>query len=325
MQALATVFGGSGFIGRYVVRALARDGWRIRVAMRRPHLAPELRVMGDVGQIELVQANVRNGPSVERALEGAHAVVNLVGALYERGPQKFHALHVEAPRTLARAAAQAGVERFLQISAIGADAASASAYARTKGEGEAAVRAAMAQATIVRPSVVFGPEDKLFNKFAAMAAMAPALPLIGGGATRFQPVYAGDVGAAVAAALKTPEALGRTYELGGPGVYSLKDLLEMVMRETGHRRFLAPIPFPLAKLLGTLGDLQAMVIPYAPPITSDQVEMLKTDNVADPSRPGLADLGVSPTALEAVVTRYLWRFRKGGQFAELEATDASSI
>ena len=322
MQALATVFGGSGFIGRYVVRALARDGWRIRVAMRRPHLAPELRVMGDVGQIELVQANVRHAESVAWALDGATAVVNLVGALYERGPQKFNALHVDAAKTVAQAAARAGVSRLVQVSAIGADAASPSKYAQTKAAGEAAARAAFPDATIIRPSVVFGPEDKFFNKFAAMAAMAPALPLIGGGETKFQPVYAGDVGAAITAALKSPATAGQTYELGGPGVYSFKELMGIVNRETLLNRPLIPIPFSIAKLLGMLGDLQAAVIPYSPPVTSDQVELLKSDNVANHGLPGLAALGVTPTALEGVVSTYLWRFRNGGQFAQATTENA---
>ncbi|OYX36383.1 MAG: complex I NDUFA9 subunit family protein [Caulobacterales bacterium 32-69-10] len=318
MQGLVTVFGGTGFVGRHTVRALARAGWRIRVACRRPHLAPELRVMGEVGQIELMQANVRVSSSVDRALEGAQAVVYLVGALWERGPQRFEALHVDGPRTVAAAAAAAGIETFVMISALGADAGSASKYARTKAAGEAAVLQALPTATIVRPSVVFGQEDSFFNKFAAMAAMAPALPLIGGGATRFQPVFAGDVGKAVAAILDTPKAAGRTYEIGGPGVYSFKTLMEILLKEIQHKRLLVPIPFGVAKVLGMAGDLVS-VLPFAPPVTTDQVEMLKTDNVADHGLPGLADLGVAPTPLEAVIPTYLWRFRKGGQFAQPEA------
>jgi len=321
MQGLATVFGGSGFIGRYTVRALARAGWRVRVAVRRPHVAPELRVMGDVGQIELVQANVRSRDTVSRALEGAAACVNLVGALYEHGPQKFDSLHVAGATDIAAEAAAQGVARMVHISAIGADPNSASAYGRSKAGGEAAVREALASATILRPSVVFGPEDSFLNRFAAMATMSPALPLIGGGKTRFQPVYAADVGAAIVAALEQPEAAGRTYELGGPGVYSFRELMELLLRETGRRRVLVPIPFGLAKPLGLIGDLVAMT-PFPPPITTDQVAMLRSDNVASADAPGLQALGVSPTALDAVAPTYLWRFRKGGQFTHPQTANA---
>jgi uncharacterized protein YbjT (DUF2867 family) len=319
MQGLVTVFGGSGFIGRYAVRALAKDGWRIRVAMRRPHLAPELRVMGDVGQIELVQANVRHPDSIAQALEGAEVAVNLVGILFETGRQRFSVLQSKAAKTVAEAAATAGASRFVQMSAIGADAASASVYARTKAEGEAAVRAAFPAAVILRPSIVFGEEDDFFNRFAAMAAIAPALPLIGGGKTRFQPVYAGDVGAAIAQALSLPQSAGQTYELGGPGVYTFRALMELVMKETHHHRLLAPIPFPIAEIMGSVAQLIA-VTPYTPPITRDQVELLKSDNVA--SGQGLSGLGVQATPLESILPTYLWKYRKGGQFAPLERIGA---
>ncbi len=321
MERLVTVFGGSGFVGRYAVRALAKQGWRIRVASRRPHLAPELKVMGDVGQIELMQANVHNPQSAARALAGAHACVNLIGVLYERGRQGFTTLHEEAPRMLAQAATAEGADRFVQVSAIGAEASSTAKYARSKAQGEAAVSSAFPRATILRPSVVFGAEDDFFNRFGAMAAMAPALPLIGGGATRFQPVYAGDVGSAIAAALNEPASAGRTYELGGPGVYSFRELMEVVLKETLRRRALVPIPFPLARLMGRVGDIAAR-LPFAPPITSDQVELLKSDNVADPARPGLAELGVAPTALEAVLPTFMWTYRRGGQFAQPETANA---
>jgi len=320
MQGLVTVFGGSGFLGRYAVRALAKDGWRIRVAMRRPHLAPELRVMGDVGQIELVQANVRHPESVARALEGAEAAVNLVGILFETGRQRFSVLQSEAAKAVAEAATAAGAGRFVQISAIGADATSASVYASTKAEGEAAVRAAFPAATILRPSIVFGEEDDFFNRFGGMAAMSPALPLIGGGKTRFQPVYAGDVGAAIARALTSQEAAGKTYELGGPGVYSFRALMELVLKETHHKRALVPVPFPIAEVMGAVAQLIAFT-PYTPPITRDQVELLKSDNVA--SGPGLAELKITPTVLESILPTYLWKYRQGGQFAELEAANAS--
>ncbi|MEO6341381.1 MAG: complex I NDUFA9 subunit family protein [Caulobacteraceae bacterium] len=322
MQGLVTVFGGSGFIGRYVVRALAAKGWRVRVATRRPFRTPELMVMGAVGQIELVQANVRMSASVARALDGAEACVNLVGALYEQGPQRFQSLHSMAAGTVAKAAAARGIGKLVHISAIGADEESAAKYARTKAMGEAAVLGAVPTATVLRPSIVFGPEDHFFNRFGAMAGLSPVLPLIGGGETLFQPVYAGDVGAAVASALDDNTARGKTFELGGPGVYSFKALMEMVVKETGRGNLLLPLPFPVASLIGALGDLVAMT-PFAPPLTRDQVELLKTDNVADPKAPGLAELGVSsPTAVEAMIPTYLWRFRKGGQFAQPEAARA---
>ncbi len=322
MQGLVTVFGGSGFVGRYAVRALARQGWRIRVAMRRPHLAPELRVMGDVGQIELMQANVRHPDSVAAVLEGAQACVNLVGVLYQRGRQGFEALHASAPGTIAEAAARRGVSRLVQVSAIGADAGSPAHYARTKAAGEAAVRAAFPDAVVLRPSVVFGPEDDVFNRFGAMAAVSPVLPLIGGGATRFQPVYAGDVGAAIAAAFTARAGPHPVFELGGPGVYSFRELMELVLKETMRRRALVPIPFPLAALMGRAGDVWGSVLPFAPPITGDQVALLKRDNVADPGLPGLAALGVTPTALEAVLPTYMWTYRRGGQFAQPETANA---
>ena len=314
MQKLVTVFGGSGFVGRYVVRSLAKDGWRIRVAVRRPHLAGDLRVMGDVGQVEIVQANVRNRASIALALVGADAVVDLVGVLFSKGAQSFSALHLDAAQAIAEEAATAGVGKLVHISALGADANSKSQYARTKAQGEAAVRAAFPKATIVRPSVVFGPEDNFFNKFAGMAAMAPALPLIGGGKTRFQTIYAGDVGSAVAAILALPTA-APLYEIGGPGVYSFKTLMELISKETMRQPMLLPIPFGIAGLIGLAGDIAAAVLPLAPPLTRDQVEMLKSDNVAEQGAPGLKSLKIQPTALEAVLPTYLWRFRKNGQFA----------
>jgi uncharacterized protein YbjT (DUF2867 family) len=315
MQGLVTVFGGSGFVGGQVVRALAKAGHRVRVAVRNPNLAYRMRMLGDVGQIEVVQANVRNVPSVARAVDGAEAVVNLVGVLWESGRQKFQTLHVMGARTIAEQARAAGVTRLVQVSALGADLDSSSRYLRTKAEGEAAVRSAFPGAVVIRPSVVFGAEDKFFNKFGQMAALFPALPLIGGGETKFQPVYVGDVAAVVAKAVSSPAAEGLTYELGGPAVYSFKALMELILRETGRNRVLAPIPFFAAGLIGKVGDLS----PISPPLTSDQVESLKTDNVAGNGLPGLAEAGVVPTAVEAVVPSYLYRYRKGGQYAEVPA------
>jgi NADH dehydrogenase len=317
MQDLVTVFGGSGFIGTQIVRALAKRGLRIRVAVRQPHLAHTMRLMGDVGQVEVVQANVRDEASVRRALRGAQACVNAVGILYETGRQKFDAIHVDGARTIAKAAHELGVARLVQISAIGADANSASDYARTKGEGEAAVRQAHPDAVILRPSVIFGQGDGFYNKFAQMAVFSPVLPLIGDGETRFQPVYVGDVARAIASAVTDPACAGKTFELGGPAIYSFREVLQEVLVQTGRRRGLIPLPFPVAALIGKLCQPIAMLTPIAPPLTRDQVELLKSDNVADPALPGLAELGeTSPATVEAILPTYLYRFRKGGQFAD---------
>jgi len=315
MADLVTVFGGSGFVGSQVVRALARQGLRVRVAVRQPHLAGDLRLSGDVGQIEIVQANVRNAASVQRALQGADAAVNLVSTLYEHGRQKFQTLNVMGAKTVAEAARAAGVARLVQMSALGADEASPSKYARTKALGEAAAREAFPGAVIIRPSVVFGPEDDFFNRFANMATLAPALPLIGGGRAKLQPVFVGDVAKAVARAAVDPDCAGRTYELGGPNVYSFRELMELVLAETGRSRALIPLPFPVAGLIGSVCELGAGLVP--PPITADQVELLKTDNVVSGQAPGLAELGIAPTAVEGVLPTYLYRFRKGGQYADL--------
>ncbi len=317
MQDLVTVFGGSGFIGTQIVRALAKQGLRIRVAVRQPHLAHTMRLMGDVGQVEVVQANIRDEASVRRALSGAQAAINAVGVLYETGRQKFRAIHVDGARNVAKAARELGVERLVHISAIGADPASSSSYARTKGEGEAAVREAFPDAVILRPSVAFGQGDGLFEKLAEMAVFSPVLPLIGGGETRFQPVFVADVARAVAAAIVKPADAGRTYELGGPGVFSFRQILELVLAETERRRILVPLPFGVAALIGKLCQPIALLTPIAPPLTADQVELLKSDNVVDPAAPGLAELGVTaPISVEAVLPTYLYRFRKGGQFAD---------
>lgn len=315
MPDLVTVFGGSGFVGSQVVRALARMGLRVRVAVRQPHLAGDQRLHGDVGQIEIVQANVRNPASVARALEGADVAINLVGVLYEHGRQKFQAVHAMGARNVAEAARAAGVKRLVQMSALGADPESDAKYARTKAMGEAAVREVFPEAVIVRPSIVFGPEDDFFNRFATMATLSPALPLIGGGRTRFQPVYVGDVAKAIARAAVDPDCAGKTYELGGPATYTFRELLQIVLAETGRRRLLAPLPFGVAAMIGKGGDLVAGLLP--PPLTSDQVALLKHDNVVSGQAPGLEALGITPTALEGVLPSYLYRYRKGGQYADL--------
>ncbi len=314
MKGLVTIFGGSGFVGSQVVRALAKRGSRIRVAVRNPGRGYRLRMSGDVGQIEVVQANIRDADSVARALEGAEACVNAVAVLYEAGRQRFDTLHVDGARTIAVTARAAGIDRFTQISAIGADAGASSVYARTKAAGEAAVREIIPSAVILRPSVVFGPDDQFFNRFATMATVSPALPLIGGGDTLFQPVFVGDVAAAVAQAVWDPATAGYTYELGGPGIYSFKALMTLLLADIGRPRLLVPVPFPLARLLGKAGDLIAP-LGLVPPITSDQVELLRTNNVVAPGALGLADLGVAANALEPIISTYLYRYRNGGQYA----------
>lgn len=316
MQNLVTVFGGSGFIGTQAVRQLAKAGWRIRVAVRNPNLAYRMRLHGDVGQIDLIQANIRNRASIQRALEGATAALNLVGVLYEGGRQGFQAIHAMGARNVAEAARQEGVTRLVQVSALGADPNSASKYARTKAEGETAAREVYGDAVVVRPSIVFGPDDHFFNRFAAMALVSPVLPLIGGGRTRFQPVFVGDVGKALALTVTAQEAGGQTYELGGPAVFGFRELMELMLAEIERRRALVPVPFPVARLLGAAGDLVAGIVP--PPVTSDQVALLETDNVASGAYPGLAELGITPTTLEAVLPTYLYRYRKGGQYADQE-------
>jgi NADH dehydrogenase len=317
MQGLVTVFGGTGFIGRQVVRALARRGYRVRAAARNEVAGYRLRMLGDVGQIEVVQANIRNRPSVERALGGAVACVNLVGVLYENGRQGFQSVQAMGAQTVAECAAARGITRFVQMSALGADLDSPSKYARTKAEGEAAVRAAIPSAVVIRPSIVFGQEDHFFNRFGQMAAISPVLPLVGEN-TRFQPVFVGDVAAAIANAVENPAAAGQTFELAGPIVYTFRELMELVRRETGRHPVLLPVPWPIAKLIGIAGDIQARLM--APTLTSDQVELLRHDNVPADGALGLAALGVSdPTPVEAVIPTYLYRYRKGGQYAELPA------
>jgi NADH dehydrogenase len=311
---LVTVFGGSGFLGRHVVRALAKGGYRIRVAVRRPDLAGHLQPLGRVGQIHAVQANVRYPGSVEAAVRDADVVVNLVGVLFERGRQRFEAVHTFGAEAVALAAAAFGA-RLVHISAIGADENAPSLYARSKAMGEKLVLAAMPSASILRPSVVFGPEDDFFNRFAAIARMSPVLPLVGGGHTRFQPVFAGDVAAAVRAAIEGRATRGPIYELGGPDVKTFKELMQFVLATTERRRLLVPLPFPIAKL-------QAAVLQFLPkpPLTPDQVELLRSDNVVSPAarREGrtLTDLGIDPVAMGVVVPTYLWRFRKTGQFKD---------
>jgi NADH dehydrogenase len=314
---LVTVFGGSGFVGRHVVRALAREGWRIRAACRRPDLAGYLQPMGRVGQIHAVQANLRYPDSVARAVEGSDAVVNLVAILHRSGAQTFNAVHVAGARAVAEAASKAGARRLIHVSAIGADPRSRSDYARTKGEGEQAVLKAFPRALVLRPSIVFGPEDQFFNRFAAMAQMSPFLPLIGGGHNRFQPVFVGDLAAAIAGACNGLGQAGATYEIGGPEIMTMRRVMERVQEWTGHRRWYLRMPFWLAKLAA----LATWPLPNSiRPLTFDQVRLLQLDNVVskaalDEGRT-IAALGVAhPHSTAAIVPGYLERFRPRGQFS----------
>jgi len=315
---LVTVFGGSGFLGRAVVRALCKRDYRIRVAVRRPELAGHLQPLGRVGQIHAVQANLRYPASVEAAMRGAEVAINLVGILAPGGAQSFEAVHEAGAGTVAKAAA-AGGARMVHVSAIGADANSASRYARTKAAGEEAVLSAVPSATILRPSVVFGPEDDFTNRFAALARISPALPLIGGGVTKMQPVYVGDVATAVAEAVDGKAKAGAAYELGGPEVLSMRDILQIILATIERDRMLVSLPFGIAKL-------QALFLQFAPgpfKLTPDQVELLRSDNVVSEAAKAaeltLEGLGILPDSLEAIVPQYLWRFRKAGQFAHKSA------
>src|SRR5215475_4865556 len=311
-ETLVTVYGGSGFLGRHVVRALAKRHYRIRVAVRRPELANFLQPLGRVGQIHAVQTNLRHAASVETAARDAHALINLVGILFERGRQRFDAVHTCGAEQVAIAANAQGA-RMVHVSAIGADANSSSAYARSKAQAEQMVLAAQPSTTIMRPSIMFGPEDDFFNRFAGLACVSPALPLIGGGLTRFQPVFVGDVAAAIADAVDGKTRPGTIYELGGPDIRTFKELMQFVLAKIERKRLLVTLPFPLAKA-------QATVLQYLPkpPLTPDQVESLRNDNVVSQAAKDegrtLQGLGMEPEPIEAIVPSYLWRFRKTGQF-----------
>jgi NADH dehydrogenase len=312
---LVTVFGGSGFVGRHVIRALAKRHYRIRVAVRRPELAGHLQPLGRVGQIHPVQANLRHAGSITAAVRDADVVINLVGILYERGRQRFDAVHTAGAAAVAQAATLHGA-RLVHMSTLGANEDATSAYARSKAAGEKAVLAAAPTATIFRPSIMFGPDDDFFNKFASLARFMPALPLIGGGKTRFQPAFVGDVAAAFAAAVAGDTRPGTTYELGGPEVLTFRELMEYVLATTERKRLLVPIPFALAKLEAFF--LQMLPKPM---LTPDQVEMLKRDSVvsdaAEHEGRTLRGLHLEPTSMQAIVPSYLWRFRSRGQFQRL--------
>jgi len=312
LDTLVTVYGGSGFLGRHVVRALAKRGYRIRVAVRRPELAGFLQPMGRVGQIHAVQANLRYPESVAAAAQDAEILINLVGILYERGRQTFESVQSLGADAVAQAA-KANDARLINVSALGADEYAPSLYARTKAAGERLALATVPSATIFRPSIVFGPEDDFFNKFAGLARMSPVLPLVGGGHTRFQPVFAGDVANAIAAAVEGRAKPGTIYELGGPEVKTFKELMEFVLHTIGRKRLLVPIPFALARFKASF--LQYMPKPL---LTPDQVELLRGDIVVSEAAKSegrtFDGLGLDPVTIESVVPSYLWRFRKTGQF-----------
>jgi NADH dehydrogenase len=312
-ERLITIFGGAGFIGRYLVQELALRGWRIRVISRTPGLCGHMQPLGDVGQVVVQTADTKDEAALARLLQGSDAVVNLIGILYETSQQTFEEVHGALPGRIARAAAKAGVERMVQMSAIGADISSSSAYARSKAKGETAVREALDHAVIVRPSIVVGPEDDFFNRFAAMARMSPALPLIGGGKTRFQPVYVGDVAEAIVACLEKGDVVGKTFHLGGPKVYTFKELLRYLLEVIRRKRVLINLPWGVAATQARFLELLPV-----PPLTRDQVELLKVDNVVDEGELTLDDLGITPTPIEIVVPSYLARHRTGSGPGGLE-------
>lgn len=319
MSKLVTIVGGSGFVGRYIARRLAKDGWRIRVAVRRPNEALFVKTYGVVGQVEPMACNIRDEASLRAVMRGADAVVNCVGILNRSGRNTFDAVQAEGPGRVAKVAAEMGVARLVHVSAIGAERASDSDYARTKAEGEAAVLAAFPSAVILRPSIIFGPEDGFFNRFAGMARFAPVLPVVGAG-TKFQPVYVDDVAAAAVKAVDGEAAPG-IYELGGPDVATFRELMYHMLGEIRRRRLVVNVPFWIASILGGVLDLvQTLTLGLIEnrQLTRDQVRNLKHDNVVAPDARGLADLGIQPTALSAVLPEYLWRYRPQGQYTAIQ-------
>ncbi len=310
------VVGASGFVGRYVVRELARTGATVAAVGRYADEAGYLRPMGDVGQIVPIDCDMADASRLRPILANAEAVINATGILFERGRQRFQKVHVDGPALLAQLAAESGAKAFIHVSAIGSDPASPSAYGRSKAAGENLVRRAFPSAVILRPSLIFGPEDAFFNRFAAIARLSPALPLIGGGATRFQPVYVGDVAEAVMAALEHPDSSGKTYELGGPQILTLRELFELLLKDIGRKRLLLPMPFGLAFLFAFFQD--SLPLPQ-PLITRDQVRMLKRDAVAAPGAPGLESLGIHPAALEPILAGYIARYRRPNLATEATA------
>jgi uncharacterized protein YbjT (DUF2867 family) len=318
MSKLVTIYGGSGFVGRYVAQRMARLGWRVRVAVRRPNEAIFVRPYGAVGQVEPVLCNIRDDASVRAAMAGADAVVNCVGTFDKGGRNNFNAVQVEGAARIARLAAEGGVGRLVHISAIGANAASESAYQRTKAGGEAAVLASFPSAVILRPSVIFGNEDGFFNRFAAMSRLGPILPVVGG-ATRFQPVHVEDVAEAVVRSV-TGDASG-VYELGGPEVDSFDGLMRRMLKVIQRRRLVLNVPFFLARIIGGLADFGSWLtrgLVRNRLLTVDQVRSLAHDNVVSPGAKTLADLGIVPATMESVLPEYLWRYRPSGQYAAIK-------
>jgi NADH dehydrogenase len=315
-QPLVTVFGGSGFVGRNIVRVLAQQGWRVRAAVRRPEWASFLQPMGDVGQVVPVQANVRNEASVAAAVAGADAVVNAVGIFFQRGRQRFDLVHANGARNIGAASSAAGVKSLVHISGIGIDEDdSQSHWLRSKAAAERAIIEAFPRATILRPSIVFGPGDNFFTNLASLARLLPRMPAIGGDRFKFQPVYVGDVAAATAVCLKDPATAGQIYELGGPKVYTMRQLAELVLQATGRSdKRIAYMPLSLTKLAGLVGQF----LPR-PPLTYDQAYMLERDSLVHPGRPGLAELGVKPTAAEVILPAYLEHYRPAGTYSSTTA------
>ncbi len=319
---LVTVFGGSGFVGRHTVRALAQAGWRVRVACRRPDLAYHLQPLGRVGQVTAVQANLRYPASVLAAVKGADAIVNLVGVRMPKGRQTFETVHAFGARTIGRAAKEAGAKAVVHVSAIGAEAQAVSAYARSKGQGEAGILEGFSNATIVRPSLIFGPEDDFFNSFAAIARISPVIPLFGGGQSRFQPVYVGDVARALAGLCEGSAPNGAVYELGGPEVKTFEELMRYICSVTGRKRLFAPVPLPVANVqafaLELLHKLSLGIWPEWLTLTRDQLNLLQSDNIVSDNAVAeartLQGLGINPESIETIVPTYLYRFRKTGQF-----------
>ncbi|WP_207461973.1 complex I NDUFA9 subunit family protein [Azospirillum sp. SYSU D00513] len=312
---VVTVFGGSGFIGRHLIRKIAKHGATVRIVSRHPGQGNYLRTAGSVGQIASLSADVMDDESVARVIKGSDIVINLIGALFERGPWSFDAVHVEAPARIARIAKAAGVQSFVHVSALGADEGSKSTYARSKAQGEKRVLEAFPEAVILRPSVVFGPDDRFFNKFAAMAQVMPVLPLVGGGETKFQPVYVGDLAEAIIRALQVPEAKGKTFALGGPRVYSFREMMELMLSEIRRKRRLWPVSWSLSETLGRVFEKIPVITPL---VTRDQVELLKTDNVVPEDAPGFKELGMTElTSCEVMLPTYLHRFIVGGRNATL--------
>ncbi|WP_299608065.1 complex I NDUFA9 subunit family protein [uncultured Tateyamaria sp.] len=314
MSKLVTIYGGSGFVGRYIARRMAKAGWRVRVAVRRPNEAIFVKPYGVVGQVEPVLCNIRDDASVAQVMAGADAVVNCVGILAKHGKNTFEAVQSEGAARIARIAAEQGVTRMVHVSAIGADTESPSDYARTKAEGEAAVLEHMPDAVILRPSIVFGPEDEFFNRFASMTRLGPILPVVGAG-TRFQPVYVDDVAKAAEQALTSNVDAG-VYELGGPDVRTFRELMAVMLDVIRRRRAVVNIPFWAASIMGfgfdLLNTISLGLIPAQ--ITRDQVRNLRNDNVVAEDAKGFSDLGITPTALSSVLPEYLWRFRPSGQY-----------